>query len=46
MFTTQQANETAAAPGERYFWGVEQAVAKVGGIGWTRQSLVFPITWQ
>jgi hypothetical protein len=44
-FTTRQANETAVALGERYFWGIEQGVAKVNGIGWTRQSMVFPITW-
>jgi hypothetical protein len=44
-FNTKQAGELTAATGERYFWGTEQAVAKVGGIGWTRQSMVFPITW-
>lgn len=45
-FNTKQAGETAVATGERYFWGVEQTVPKVGGVGWTRQSLVFPLTWQ
>jgi hypothetical protein len=45
-FNTQQKGEPAVVTGERYFWGVEQTVAKVGGIGWTRQSLVFPLTWQ
>jgi hypothetical protein len=44
-FTTKQAAETAVALGERYFWGVEQAVPKTGGVGWTRQSMVVPITW-
>ena len=44
-FTTKQANEITVAPGERYFWGVEQTVPKAGGIGWVRQSLVMPITW-
>jgi hypothetical protein len=24
---------------------VEQAVPKMGGVGWTRQSMVVPITW-
>ncbi len=45
-FNTQQKGEPAVVTGERYFWGVEQAVPKVGGVGWTRQSLVFPLTWQ
>ena len=45
-FNTKQAGEPTVVTGERYFWGVEQTVAKVGGIGWTRQSLVFPLTWQ
>ena len=45
-FTTQQKLEPAVVTGERYFWGVEQTVPKAGGVGWTRQSLVFPLTWQ
>ena len=44
-FTTKQAAEPVVVPGERYFWGVEQAVPKTGGVGWTRQSMVVPITW-
>ena len=46
-FTTKQANETAVATGERYFWGIERVTAAdSAGIKWTQQSLVFPITWQ
>ncbi|HEX3481345.1 MAG TPA: carboxypeptidase regulatory-like domain-containing protein [Kofleriaceae bacterium] len=45
-FNTKQAAETAVATGERYFWGVEQTVPKASGVGWTRQSLVFPLTWK
>ena len=44
-FTTKQANEAAVALGERYFWGVEQAVPKAGRVSWIRQSMVMPITW-
>jgi carboxypeptidase family protein len=45
-FTTKQALETAAALGERYFWGVEQVhPADANGVVWLGQSLVFPITW-
>jgi hypothetical protein len=35
------------AAGERYFWGIERkTAADSGGVSWTAQSLVFPITWQ
>ena len=45
-FTTQQKGEPTVVTGERYFWGVEQTVPKASGVGWTRQSLVFPLTWK
>jgi hypothetical protein len=46
-FTTKQANETAVAIGERYFWGIERVTAAdSAGVKWTQQSLVFPITWR
>jgi hypothetical protein len=44
-FNTKQANETAVKPGERYFWGVENADRSDGGVTWTGQTMVFPITW-
>lgn len=42
-FTTKQADQDAAVLGTRYMWGTEEPVD--AGIGWTRQTLVFPITW-
>lgn len=45
-FNTSKANETTAALGERYFWGVERKSATdAHGLSWTAQSLVMPITW-
>jgi len=44
-FNTKQANETAVKPGERYFWGVENVDRTDGGVSWTGQTMVFPITW-
>jgi hypothetical protein len=46
-FNTAQADQDAAVPGERYFWGIENGGgAPDAGVAWTGQSMVFPITWQ
>jgi hypothetical protein len=45
-FNTNQATETSAALGERYFWGVEQTLGSPdAGPTWTAQTMVFDITW-
>ncbi|HEY1958333.1 MAG TPA: carboxypeptidase regulatory-like domain-containing protein [Polyangiaceae bacterium] len=44
-FDTPQANETSAALGERYFWGIEENLATDAGVTWTAQSMVFDITF-
>jgi len=43
-FNTKQSMQDAAAPGIRYMWGTEEAFD--AGIVWTKQTMVFPITWQ
>jgi hypothetical protein len=47
-FDTKQAPDAGGVtPGTRYFWGTEQdLVHHDGGVAWTGQSMVFPITWQ
>lgn len=42
-FATKAANQDAAVPGTRYLWGTEEAVD--ASVRWTKQSMVFPITW-
>ncbi|MEO7730754.1 MAG: carboxypeptidase regulatory-like domain-containing protein [Kofleriaceae bacterium] len=45
-FHSTKTTETAVAPGERYFWGVERRLAPdAAGLVWTAQSMVFPVTW-
>jgi hypothetical protein len=56
-FNTMQSMQDAAAPGVRYMWGTEEtetltltsaagADAGAGAVSWTRQTMVFPITWK
>ncbi len=45
-FNTAQANQDAAAPGTRYMWGTEEPFGADASVAWTKQTLVFPITWQ
>jgi hypothetical protein len=42
-FNTAQATADAAALGTRYMWGTEDTYD--ASVGWTRQTLVFPIAW-
>ena len=44
-FNTMQAAEPGVVAQERYFWGIESAPIGDGGVSWTGQSMVFPITW-
>ena len=46
-FNTGKAPDGGLKPDAGYFWGTEQAYAKpdAGGVGWTTQSMVFPIQW-
>ena len=47
MFHSTKTTETAVAPGERYFWGVQRRSAPDAvGLIWTAQSMVFPVTWE
>jgi hypothetical protein len=45
-FNTAQAMEDAAAPATRYMWGTEEPFGADSGVAWTKQTLVFPITWR
>lgn len=44
-FDTKQAMDPMAKPGVTYWWGTEQS-STLGGVTWTLQSMVFPITWK
>jgi hypothetical protein len=45
-FNTPKATTQDAMMGTRYWWGIEQPrPAGTGGISWTYQTMVFPITW-
>lgn len=44
-FNTAQATEDAAAPGTRYMWGTEAPYGADASVAWTKQTMVFPITW-
>jgi len=44
-FDTAQAMQDAAAPGTRYMWGTEEPFGADASVAWTKQTLVFPITW-
>jgi hypothetical protein len=48
-FTTKQAPPDAGAvtPGTKYYWGTEQDLTHAdGGVAFTGQSMVFPVTFQ
>jgi hypothetical protein len=45
-FNTAQATQDAAVPGTRYMWGTEEPFGADASVAWTKQTLVFPITWQ
>ncbi len=44
-FDTKKATDTTVHAGKRYFWGTERVSQADGGVAWTAQSMVFPITW-
>jgi hypothetical protein len=48
-FDTAQRMQDAAVPGTRYMWGTEETFGADGGAdastAWTKQTMVFPITW-
>jgi hypothetical protein len=44
-FNTAQSMQDAAAPGTRYMWGTEEPFGADASVAWTKQTLVFPITW-
>jgi hypothetical protein len=44
-FNTAQATEDAAAPATRYMWGTEEPFGADASVAWTKQTLVFPVTW-
>ena len=44
-FGTAQAMQDAAAPGTRYMWGTEEPFGADASVAWTKQTMVFPITW-
>jgi hypothetical protein len=43
-FNTAQAEEDAAVIGRRYMWGTEQPAD--ASVLWTKQTMIYPITWQ
>lgn len=46
-FTTKQAQQPEAVPGQRYDWGDWQSYPRDdAGFQWETESLVFPITFQ
>jgi hypothetical protein len=45
-FDTKQAGLPSVKIGDRYFWGTETSVKVDGGVSWTGQTMVFPITWR
>ncbi|MEO6777497.1 MAG: carboxypeptidase-like regulatory domain-containing protein [Kofleriaceae bacterium] len=45
-FNTPKAMDPKVVAGTAYWWGLELPhPATSGGIGWTQQTMVFPITW-
>jgi 5-hydroxyisourate hydrolase-like protein (transthyretin family) len=44
-FDTKKATDVRVVPGKRYFWGTERETTVDGGLAWTGQSMVLPITW-
>jgi hypothetical protein len=44
VFNTPQAGQDAAVLGTRYMWGTEEGYD--ASVTWTKQTMVFPITWQ
>ena len=45
-FNTNKANEPAARPGERYFWGTWHDFPNDAGVTWTGQSMVLELKVQ
>ena len=45
-FNTKQAGLLSVKIGDRYFWGTETSAKIDGGVSWTGQTMVFPITWR
>ena len=46
-FNTTKAMDPKVVAGTQYWWGLElpHPPSQSGGIGWTQQTMVFPITW-
>jgi hypothetical protein len=45
-FNTTKATTPTVTTGQGYFWGTEEFTGRVdGGVTWTGESMVFPITW-
>jgi hypothetical protein len=46
-FNTAKAMDPKVVAGTQYWWGLElpHPPSQSGGIGWTQQTMVFPITW-
>lgn len=46
-FNTTKAKDPSVVAGTQYWWGLElpHPPGQSGGIGWTQQTMVFPITW-
>jgi hypothetical protein len=46
-FNTAKAMDPKVVAATQYWWGLElpHPPAQAGGIGWTQQTMVFPITW-
>jgi hypothetical protein len=44
-FNTMQKMQDAAVPGTRYMWGTEETFGADASVTWTKQTMVFPITW-
>ena len=45
-FGTPQARQDAAAPGTRYMWGTEEPFGADASVAWTKQTMVFPVSWR
>ncbi|MFT3694093.1 MAG: carboxypeptidase-like regulatory domain-containing protein [Kofleriaceae bacterium] len=46
-FNTDKKKTDTVTPGTQYWWGIEASTPPVGsgGVTWTYQSMVFPMTW-
>jgi hypothetical protein len=45
IFNTPQSTQDAAVPGVRYLWGTEAPFDADASVTWTKQTMVFPVTW-